>query len=83
MINTAPNALQFKARVADGVLIPDENVVLAPGRTYWVTLQMTVEADETDALAKIAALAQPLGPPNLARNFDVYTERVPPNESPQ
>jgi|GEM_PF-2272227 len=31
-----------------------------------------------DALAEIAAMAQPFGPSDLARNFDDYTQRVIP-----
>ncbi|HMN30196.1 MAG TPA: type II toxin-antitoxin system Phd/YefM family antitoxin [Caldilineaceae bacterium] len=37
-------------------------------------------SEEIDALAAIAALAQPLGPADLARNFDTYTKRVLQNE---
>ena len=35
---------------------------------------------EVDALAEIAALAQPFGPPDLARNFDKYMNRVSDDE---
>ncbi len=73
--------LRFKARVENGVLVPTEDVDLdnkmTPGATYWITLELENEpASEVDALAELAALAQPLGPPDLARNFDTYTGRV-------
>ena len=43
-----------------------------------------VNGDVTvDALAEIAALAQPIGPANLAREFDGYTERVLDNDPAQ
>ncbi len=40
-----------------------------------VTLTEDMESG-VDALAELAELAQPLGPPDLSRNFDVYTRRV-------
>lgn len=46
-----------------------------------ITVPVVSEAEansEVDALAEIAALAQPLGPSDLARNFDDYTQRVIP-----
>lgn len=47
------------------------------GETCLVSLQIVPESSESsDALAEIAALAQPLGPADLARNFDSYTGRI-------
>lgn len=37
--------------------------------------------EEVDALAEIAAMAQPLGPNDLARNFNHYTQRTISDES--
>lgn len=80
---SAKRLLRFKARVENGVIIPVEAVTLPSGRTYLVTLQVEPEPAQPaplDALAEIAALAQPLGPADLARNFDTYTGRVLPDE---
>ena len=77
-VNTSSELpLRFRARVENGIIIPEETISLPPGHTYWVTLQ-TVSPSETDvdALAEIAALAQPLGPDDLARNFDIYTDQI-------
>ncbi|MFN8493356.1 MAG: type II toxin-antitoxin system prevent-host-death family antitoxin [Caldilineaceae bacterium] len=41
------------------------------------------DTTEVDALAAIAALAQPLGPSDLASNFDLYTKRVLNDELPE
>lgn len=38
---------------------------------------------EVDALAEIAALAQPIGPSDLTRNFDLYARRVLIDEIPE
>ena len=78
---TAPDSqtqtvLQFKARVENGVIIPEEAITVPTGQLYLVTLQ-PAPAEEAakplNALAEIAALAQPLGPADLARHFDTYT----------
>ncbi len=73
----------IKANVKDGVLIPENDVILQPGQTYLVTVESVQQAQRPaiDALAAIAALAQPIGPPDLARNFDLYAERVLINET--
>lgn len=79
----AKNAGRFKVRFENGMLIPDEQLNLLSGQTYWVILQPTAELDQpapVDALAQIVALATPLGPADLARNFDSYTGRVLPDE---
>lgn len=69
--------LRFKARVKNGVLVPEEPVNLAADQTYLVILQPEPDPDEAvDALAELTKLAQPLGPADLARNFDSYTNRV-------
>lgn len=44
-------------------------------------LQMQGNDEVIDALAEIARIAQPLGPPGLAGNFDTYTKRVLHDES--
>ncbi len=72
---------QFIARIENGVIVPQEDVSLPADQIYLVTIQFEpapdTEADsEVDALAQLAALAQPLGPADLARNFDTYTSRV-------
>ena len=41
-------------------------------------LSETEGESKVDALAEIATMAQPLGPSDLARNFDNYTQRVIP-----
>jgi hypothetical protein len=54
-------------------------VSLLPGQTYLITLEMEPESQSEkslDALAEIATMAEPLGPVDLARNFDTYTSRV-------
>jgi hypothetical protein len=77
--------LWFRARIENGMIIPDEQVSLSPGQTYLVTLQPEstpeINRDSLDALAEIASLAEPLGPSDLARNFDTYTRRVIVDES--
>ena len=81
---TAPDAqtqtvLQFKARVENGVIIPEEAITVPTGQVYLVTLQLAPAeeaAQPLNALAEIVALAQPLGPADLARHFDTYTGRV-------
>lgn len=73
------SVLRFKARVENGVIIPEKAIAVPSGQTYLVTLQLVPEPDgdtEVDALAEIAAVAEPLGPVDLARNFDTYTGRV-------
>ncbi len=76
-----PQVLQFKARVKNGVIVPDKKVDIPSGKTYWVTLKVETEPSEhIDALAEIAAMAQPMGPDDLARNFDRYTDRIIANE---
>ena len=81
----AKTVLWFKARIKNGMIIPDEQVSLSPGQTYLVTLQPESapekKRDSLDALTEIASLAEPLGPPDLARNFDTYTRRVIVDES--
>ena len=72
-------SLRFKAQIKNGVIVPTEAVTLPPDQTYVVTLQPIpgqTEASSPDALAEIAAMAQPLGPADLAENFDTYTGRV-------
>lgn len=79
-----PKVLRFKVHVQNGVLVPDEPMRLPAGQTYLVTLQLESEIEtEVDALAEIAAMAQPIGPSDLARNFDTYTRRVLSHESAQ
>jgi prevent-host-death family protein len=56
----------------------------APSHDQSVTsakLQAEGNDEVVDALAEIAQIAQPLGPPDLARNFDTYTKRVLHDES--
>ncbi len=73
----AAGELRFKARVKNGVLVPEEPVDLAADQTYLVILQPEPSPDRAvDALAELTKLAQPLGPVDLARNFDRYTHRV-------
>ncbi|HRJ40724.1 MAG TPA: hypothetical protein PL105_02535 [Caldilineaceae bacterium] len=43
---------------------------------FSVSLQNANGDGAVDALAEIIAMAQPIGPANLARDFDRYTERV-------
>ncbi len=71
-----PDLLQVKVHVVDGVLVPDDAVNLPRGHAYLATLEPLPNSGEVDALAEIAALAQPIGPANLAREFDSFTERV-------
>ena len=76
---TENHTLRFKARVKNGVIVPTETVSLPADQTYMVTLQPVTGPDEVsslDALAEIAAMAQPLGPADLAEKFDTYTGRV-------
>jgi hypothetical protein len=74
--------LRFKARVENGVIIPEEAVSIPSDQTYLVTLEPETESDAgLDALAEIAAMAEPLGPADLARNFDTYAGRVITDES--
>ena len=35
-----------------------------------------INANQIDALAMLASIAQPIGPKDLARNFDHYTGRI-------
>lgn len=71
---TSKEVVRFKGRVEGGVLVPDEALDLPDG-TYWVSV--TVESSSAvDALDEIAALARPIGPADLAENFDRYTGRV-------
>lgn len=35
-----------------------------------------INANQKDALAMLASIAQPIGPKDLARNFDHYTGRM-------
>jgi hypothetical protein len=76
----APNQIiRFKAQIKDGVIVLAEGITLPADQTYVVTLQPIAETDPStplDALAEIAALAQPLGPADLSANFDIYTGRV-------
>jgi hypothetical protein len=75
----AKTVLWFKARLKNGMIIPKETVSLLPGQTYLITLEMEPESQSEkslDALAEIATMAEPLGPVDLARNFDTYTSRV-------
>jgi hypothetical protein len=72
---SSEGTVRFKARVEDGVLIPESNISLPEG-TFWVSLQREPAEEAVDALDEILALAQPLGPADLARNFDSYTGRV-------
>ena len=71
--------LRFKARIENGVIVPAETITLPADQTYVVTLQPIDEAAMSaplDALAEIAAMAQPLGRADLAANFDIYTGRL-------
>jgi hypothetical protein len=69
--------LQFRARVENGVIVPEEAIDLPAGYTYLVTLQLEPESKTSvDALAEIAAIAQAIGPADLARNFDTYTNQI-------
>ena len=78
----ATGVLRFKARVKNGVLVPEEPVNLSTDQTYLVILQPEPAPDRAvDALAELARLAQSLGPADLARNFDRYTNRVLKDES--
>jgi hypothetical protein len=79
-INNKP-IFRFKARIENGVIIPQETVALPTDQTYLVTIQLEPipevdAATPVDALAQLAALAQPLGPADLARHFDSYTNRI-------
>jgi len=75
----------IKAKVKDGLLIPENAITLQAGHTYLVTVEsvQSKQRPEVDALAEIAALAQPIGPSDLARNFDLYSERVLIHEIPE
>jgi hypothetical protein len=74
--------LQFRAHVENGVIVPDEVVVIPSDQTYLVTMEPDANASQSvDALAEIAAMAQPLGPADLARNFDLYTGRTVTHET--
>ena len=76
--------LHFKAQIKNGVIVPTETITLPPDQTYVVTLHPVTGPDEAsslDALAEIAAMAQPLGPADLAEKFDTYTGRVISDES--
>lgn len=76
--------LRFKAKVKNGVLVPEEPVELATDQTYLVILHPEPAAEQAvDALAELTKLSQPLGPADLARNFDSYTNRVLDDESPR
>lgn len=72
--------LRFKGHVEGGLLIPEEGVSLPDG-TFWVSLQKSTDT-ELDALDEIIAMAEPIGPADLARHFDAYTGRVISDESP-
>ncbi|NJN84737.1 MAG: hypothetical protein HC802_22235 [Caldilineaceae bacterium] len=67
-----PQYFQIKVHVEDGVLVPDEGVDLPSGRVYLATLEPLPVSSEIDALAALAALAQPIGAPNLARELIHY-----------
>jgi hypothetical protein len=73
----------FSPERRDGLLIPENDITLQPGHTYLVIVE-SIQQDqrpEVDALAEIAALAQPIGPIDLDRHFDLYSERVLLNET--
>lgn len=72
---TTNPVLQFKARIEKGLLVPDLDLSALSGQSYIVTLVPDV-AEGPDALEAILALAQPIGPADLARNFDTYTGRT-------
>ena len=66
--------LRFKARVQNGVIIPEEAISIPSDQIYLVTLQPEPKAEAgLDALAEIAGMAEPLGPTDLARNFETYS----------
>jgi hypothetical protein len=57
-------------------------IIIPSDQIYLVTLQPEPKAEAgLDALAEIAGMAEPLGPTDLARNFDAYTGRVITDES--
>lgn len=58
--------------IADALAQHEHDVALAEGSN-----RSTKDSGPTrDALAEIAALAQPLGPADLSVNFDIYTKQV-------
>jgi len=67
--------IRFRVRYESGMLIPEEAVSLPSGNYYIATLQPETPPS-VDALTEIALMAQPLGPADLARNFDTYSKRV-------
>jgi hypothetical protein len=67
--------IRFRVRYENGMLIPEEAVSLSSGNHYIATLQ-PVSIASVDALTEIALMAQPLGPADLARNYDTYFKRV-------
>lgn len=69
------NTLRIKVRLKNGSLIPDEPLALPTDKTYFVTVELN-PVEEVNALAEIAAMAQPIGPADLSINFDSYTRRV-------
>jgi hypothetical protein len=85
IINSQKRTFRFVARIENGVIVPQEEITLPSDQTYLVTIQLEPVLDiETepviDALAQLVSLAQPLGPTDLARNFDTYINRVIPDE---
>ncbi len=72
---------RFRVQYENGMLIPEETVSLPSGNYYIATLQPETSAS-VDALTEIALMAQPLGPADLARNFDTYAKRVFDDETP-
>jgi len=71
----SPNTLRIKVRLKNGSFIPDEPLTLPTDQTYFVIVELN-PVEEVNALAEIAAMAQPIGPADLSVNFDSYTRRV-------
>ena len=69
------NTLRIKVRLKNGSLIPDEPLTLPSDKSYFVTVELN-PVEEVNALAEIAAMAQPIGPADLSINFDSYTRRI-------
>lgn len=71
----SPNTLRIKVRLKNGSFIPEEPLNLPSDQSYFVIVELN-PIEEVNALAEIAAMAQPLGPADLSVNFDLYTRRV-------
>lgn len=90
MAENGPVVLMSRSRPAAVLLSPAQWDAIADALAHsGQDAEMARSADvqsngigqSVDALAEIAALAQPLGPANLSINFDKYTRQVLDDES--